>query len=183
MRWEELFGDLEGQLAEAERRDWEAQLPDRTRAERAEVTLLDRCAATIGAVVTIDTAAGPVRGELADLGKDWLCVREEGRSDAWVPQTAALAVAGLSPRSDPAVRIGRRFGMGVALRAIARDRAPVTIHAPGGLRWAGTIDHVGRDHLDLAEHPADAVRRRGAVTGHRAVPFAAICVVRRAVTG
>jgi hypothetical protein len=47
----------------------------------------------------------------------------------------------------------------------------------------GTIDRVGADYLDLAEHAPDEPRRAGSVRAKRTVPFAAILFVQRAVTG
>jgi hypothetical protein len=44
----------------------------------------------------------------------------------------------------------------------------------------GTIDAVGRDHLELSEHPADLPRRSENVTGRRVVPFSALVLVRPA---
>ena len=41
----------------------------------------------------------------------------------------------------------------------------------------GTIDAVGADHLDLAEHDEDVPRRRENVTGQTTVPFAALVAV------
>lgn len=180
MRWQDLFEDLEAQLLADERRELQAEVADRTRRERAEVTVLDRAARSVGTVITVVTGAGPVRGTLDDLGKDWLLVQEHGRHAALVPMAAVTALVGLATRSDDDRGMGRRFGVGVALRAIARDRAAVAIHDICGGLATGTIDKVGADHVDLAEHPADAVRRATALTGHRVVPFAAIGIVRRA---
>jgi len=175
-----LFADLEAQLLAEQRRELQAEVADRTRRERAEVTVLDRAARSLGAVVTVVTGAGAVRGALEDVGKDWLLVQEEGRHAALLPMSAVTALIGLASHSDDDRGLGRRFGIGVALRAIARDRAPVAIHDVAGGLAVGTIDTVGADHLDLAEHPADAMRRATSLTGHRVVPFAAIGIVRRA---
>jgi hypothetical protein len=41
----------------------------------------------------------------------------------------------------------------------------------------GTIDAVGADHLDLAEHPEGVPRRRGNVTAMTTVPFQALVLV------
>lgn len=180
VRWQDLFADLEAQLLAEQRRELQAEVADRTRRERAEVTLLDRAARSVGQLVTVVTGAGPVRGTLDDLGKDWLLLQEQGRHAALVPLASVTAIVGLAMRSDDDRGMGRRFGLGVALRAIARDRAAVAIHDIAGGLATGTIDRVGADHLDLAEHPADAMRRATALTGHRAVPFAAIGVLRRA---
>jgi hypothetical protein len=42
----------------------------------------------------------------------------------------------------------------------------------------GTLDRVGADHVELAEHPAGMPRRSEAVQGVTAVAIAAIAVVR-----
>jgi len=175
-----LFADLEAQLLAEQRRELHAQVADRTRRERAEVTVLDRAVRSLGGVVTVVTAAGAVRGQLDDVGKDWLLVQEDGRHAALLPMSAVTAVVGLATRSDDDRGMGRRFGVGVALRAIARDRAAVAIHDVARGLATGTIDKVGADHLELAEHPADAMRRATSLTGRRVVPFAAIGIVRRA---
>jgi hypothetical protein len=43
----------------------------------------------------------------------------------------------------------------------------------------GTIDRVGADFFELAEHALDAPRRRGEVQNVRLVPTAALVAVRR----
>ncbi len=42
----------------------------------------------------------------------------------------------------------------------------------------GTLDRVGADYVELAEHPADVPRRTEVVQGVRAVVIAAVAVVR-----
>lgn len=179
MRWSDLFADLEAQLEQADRAELIAQVPDRTRRERALVSWVDRMATQIGEVLVLTTPGGQLRGTLQDLGGDWMLIDEVGRGSAVVPLTAVLSVTGLNTHSDGHRGLGRRFGMGLALRGIARDRCAVAVHDIGGGIVTGTIDYVGSDHLEIAEHPADLLRRRTAVTGHRTVPFRAICVVRR----
>ena len=43
----------------------------------------------------------------------------------------------------------------------------------------GTIDSVGQDYLEVAEHSADLPRRAENVLAVRAIPFAGIAMVRR----
>ena len=47
MRWDQLFGDLEGQLAHEQRRDLDLEVADRTRRERALIGLHERLLATL----------------------------------------------------------------------------------------------------------------------------------------
>jgi hypothetical protein len=56
----------------------------------------------------------------------------------------------------------------------------VTVHDVVGAAHTGTIDAVGRDVLELAEHAADLPRRPEHVTARRVVPFAAVVLVRPA---
>lgn len=180
MRWQDLFADLEGQLRHSELRDRDAEVADRTRRERATIGWLDRAAMSVGSTITLRTPTGPVAGRLDDLGQDWLLVEETGRRTALVPVHAVTSVTGLASHADSEERLGRRFGLTVALRAISRDRAVVVVHDLWGGSATGTIDRVGADHVDLAEHPADVVRRPGSITGERVLPFSSLAVVRRA---
>lgn len=179
MRWEELFGDLEAQLVEADRQEREAEAAELTRHERAQVGWLDRVAGSMGESISCMTTAGAVDGRLVDLGRDWLVVDEFGRGSAIVPVHSVVSVGGLGRRSDQSLTPAREFGLGVALRAISRDRAPVGVYDSGGGVWVGTIDFVGHDHLEVALHPGDAVRRASAVTGRRVILWSSIAVVRR----
>ncbi len=62
---------------------------------------------------------------------------------------------------------------------MSRDRSTVELVDVDGCPTTGTVDVVGHDHLDLAEHAADAVRRNANVVAHHVVPFTAIAFVRR----
>jgi hypothetical protein len=47
-----------------------------------------------------------------------------------------------------------------------------------GAVLSGTVDRVGADHFELAEHAPEATRRSAAVVGVRAVVFGAVVLVR-----
>ena len=69
MRWEALFADLEGQLAAEQRRERDDEVAERTRRERALVTLPARLAAAVGAPVRISLVGGlQVDGDLRGPG-------------------------------------------------------------------------------------------------------------------
>jgi hypothetical protein len=57
---------------------------------------------------------------------------------------------------------------------VARDRAEVRVTTLAGIRLTGTVDRVGQDYFELAEHPAGEPRARGAL---RLVPYAALVSV------
>lgn len=182
MRWEDLFSDLEAQLAAAERAELAGEVADRTRRELARIRLVDRLHAVPGRPVELLVrGAGRVAGRLADVAPEWLLVEERGSLPTLVPLGAVLSVAGLGARAEDPVGAGAvvaRLGLGVALRAVARDRAPVSLVLVDGSTLAGTVDRVGADHLDLAEHAPGELRRSRDVRGVRAVPFAALGAVR-----
>ncbi|MGA8046164.1 MAG: hypothetical protein WCA30_07850 [Dermatophilaceae bacterium] len=177
MRWQGLFDDLDGQWAAEERRDRDAEVADRTRAERARVALVERYAASRGTVLGLWTVTGEqLEGTLVDLGADWLLLRERAGRELLVASAAVTAVTGLSRHSDPAV-MSRRFAMGYALRALSRDRAAVIVTDRSGARVSGTIDAVGQDWLDLGEHPVDEPRRASTLTGRRTIATSAVVSV------
>lgn len=182
MRWSRLFDDLEAQLLAEERAELLADVAEHTRARRGQQVLTDRMAADLGRAVRLRVAdAGVLEGTLQELGTDWLGLQVDlpgarGRS-VLVPVHALRAVWGLSGRADPDEGVAqRRLGLRQALRAISRDRAMVRLTDLEGGQLSGTIDRVGRDHLDLRERPDDGTgrpRRPGTVV----MPFPALAMV------
>lgn len=175
VRWDELFADLEAQLAAARVGEARAELSELVRAERATVHLADRLRATRGQPVRLHVGDLPgdpdavVGGVLVEVGAGWVLVVEHGARQALVPLVGVEAVEGLAPHVSPAPsEVERRLGLGVALRALGRDRAEVQVHTRGRT-VAGRIDRVGADHLDLAPERGAAVWT---------VPLAAVRVVR-----
>ncbi|HYN30271.1 MAG TPA: hypothetical protein VES95_10445 [Dermatophilaceae bacterium] len=182
MRWEGLFADLEGQSDAEERRELDAEVADRTRRELATVALLDRLLAHRGTRLEVRLVDGrAVAAELVDVGADWLLLRPRSprTTELLVPAAALAGVTGLAVRTGQD-RMARRFSLGHALRALARDRARVTLVDLAGTTLTGTINLVGADHLDLAEHPLDEPRRAGNVIAVRTVPFSAVVWVESA---
>jgi hypothetical protein len=180
MRWELLFADLEAQADATERMAFDADVADRGRAERAALALTDRLRGHLESAVTFRLLDGDrVRGRLADVGADWALLEDGG--PVVLPMTAVAGVEGLSrlAATAPAV-LARRASLGVVLRRLGRDRAPVRVGLLDGTTLTGTIDRVGADHLDLAQHAADEVRRPGVVRGVLVVRLAAVAQVRSA---
>ena len=182
MRWQALFADLEGQLEAAEAADLAGEVAERSRHEAAQVALADRLRATVGHEVGVQVqGAGLVRGRLADAGRDWLLVQEPGGVELLVPLVAVLGVTGAGSRTaDPheGGQVARRLDLRWALRGLARSRTGVLVWLVDGSAVSGTLDRIGADHLDVAEHAHGEVRRAGAVRQIRLVPLVALAVVR-----
>jgi hypothetical protein len=184
VRWTELFRDLEGQLAAASSVELAGEVADRTRRELARIRVVDRLRVCDEREIALTVlGAGVLRGPVLDTGPDWVLLGDGPGREALVPLAAVLGVCGLDPRAaaEPGSegRVAARCGLGIALRALARDRAEVSCTVVDGSATGGTVDRVGADYLELAEHPPGERRGRGAAQALRLIPFAALAVVRR----
>ncbi|MFK4087690.1 hypothetical protein ACI2LF_26505 [Kribbella sp. NPDC020789] len=179
MRWDALFEDLESQFDALQEGDLYGEVADRIRTEVGKITVLDRLRGAVDTVVRIELAGTePLQGLLTRVGKDCLLI-EAGREEWLVPVGALVAVHRLGPWAEPAVgAVAGKLGLAHLLRGIARDRSPVTVFC-GGIPITGTIDRVGADFLELAEHALDAPRRRSEVYNVRLIPTQALQAVRR----
>jgi hypothetical protein len=185
VRWEALFADLEARaeaLAAAERA---AEADERARIELASVRWRQRVLAALGTAVRLQVAGGLVlSGRIDRVGSDWLLMAEDTGHEALVSLAAVCTVAGL-PRyaaAETGSPIESRLTLRSALRGIARDRSSVRMHlvdsAAGILH--GTVDRVGADFVEVAEHPADEPRRPREVRASVLVPLTALGALRRA---
>jgi hypothetical protein len=185
MRWEQLFADLEAQVAEQEAAAEQAEEASRARAEHGRVLLADRLRGSCGQQLSLACrGAGELTGRLVDVGVDWLLLVDGQGREVLVAAGALCAVGGLVAVTAPAVEHGevaRRLDLRRALRGLARDRATVSCLLEEGTVLSGTVDRVGADFLELAEHPLDSPRRRTAVTAVRALPLRAVVAVRTAL--
>lgn len=185
MRWELLFGDLEAQLEAAAAGELAAEVQERTRHLVGELTMGQRLRAAAGDVLTVglDGMAAPLRGIAGGVGPDWLLLTGSGSGgEVLVPLSAVAWVQGLSRSADVTEpgRVWARLGLRSALRGVARDRSAVTVRTRGADAVTGTVDRVGADHLELAVHQLDEVRRSETVRAVRTVAFTALLSVHRA---
>jgi hypothetical protein len=182
VRWDRLFEDLEAQLEVAEREEFAAEVSDRSRREVALVHLADRLRTALGTPVELTiVGTGPLAGVLRRVGASWLLLDVSAQPAALIPSEAILAARGLPGGVVEPARVGvveSRLDLAHVLRAITRDRAPVTLWLRDGTQCTGTLDRVGADFVDLAEHPAGEPRRAGQVSAVRTVTFAGIGAVR-----
>jgi hypothetical protein len=198
MRWDQLFDDLEGQLEQeltAEEVDLRAE-EERLRLGR--LTIRDR-------IISIHESHShreqyAIRLALADgqqvsvrpsaFGRDWFAADIVGEAVRRaqcivpIPAIASLSLATEqvtpsleSPESTGGASVPARLGLAFVLRDLCRRRLTVELHTALG-PVVGTIDRVGRDHLDLAVHERGEARRASAVSEIRVMPLAGLLLVR-----
>jgi hypothetical protein len=198
MRWDNLFDDLESQLEQeltAEEVDLQAEeerlrlarlgIRDRLRSLHASPGSGDRMlrlSLADGSRVTVDPAT---------FGRDWLAgelVEESGRRPQCIVSLDAIQGVVLSgsqviqslDRSggeESAAALSARLGLQFVLRDLCRRRQAVDLWRRHG-RMHGTIDRVGRDHIDLAVHEAGHPRRESEVSEYRIVRLGQLMLVR-----
>jgi hypothetical protein len=200
MRRDDLFDDLESQLEQelgAEDVDLHAE-EERLRLGR--LTLRDRLLAITRSGETGSASVEELRLALRDgqllsvvvgsIGRDWLLgeLRGPRRGSCLVPLGAIASVLPTAEQlarsvegadaSEAPVLLSARLGLSFVLRDLCRRRAALELSIASGERMHGTIDRVGRDHLDLAEHEAGVARRAAAVTRIRILPIEQLVLVR-----
>jgi hypothetical protein len=185
VRWDNLFDDLEAQLDQLAEAELAGEVADRSRIEVSKFALVDRLRPALGQSLSVTVPRAPVLvGTLTGVGSSWLLIAESRGPEVLVPLAAATSIAGLvsvSAVPGSAGRVAERLTLAHALRGIARDRSGVAVGLLDGIGLTGTIDRVGADFFEIAEHAVDEARRRGNVAGVRTVPIAAIALIRRTV--
>lgn len=188
MRWEHLFADLAARFDEIADEQMQAELADRRRAAVGAISIVQRCLGSVGQHVRVRTVVGStLTGELVAVGPDWLLLDPAAPGQLLLPLEAMTAIEGLGGQTGVALsRVDERCDLRLALRGLARDRSSVlvtTVGSPpgaemGGSDLAGTIDRVGRDFIEVAQHPAWEARRADQVRGIALVPLATLVSVR-----
>jgi hypothetical protein len=194
VRWQNLFDDLESQLESELGAEEVDLLAEEERLRVARLSLRDRIRALHDAAPASSLGVTLRSGEritltIVAVGRDWLA----GELDARIHRSAIVpfaAVASLDPvgaqlaaslraemTPEAPTALSARLGLAFVLRDLCRRRAAVEVHV-GEDRLHGTIDRVGRDHLDLAEHAPGEPRRTAAVARIRIVAFSGLDLVR-----
>ncbi|MDQ1545748.1 MAG: hypothetical protein QOH69_652 [Actinomycetota bacterium] len=198
MRWDNLFDDLESQLEQeltAEEIDLQAE---EERLRLARLGIRDRVRALAAATASDDRLLRLVLADgsratvsPATFGRDWVAgelIEESGRRPQCIVALDAIEAVILSRSQvvqsldasvaeESAGALSARLGLQFVLRDLCRRRQAVDLWMRDG-RTHGTIDRVGRDHVDLAVHEVGEPRRESAVTEYRIVRLGQIVLVR-----
>lgn len=196
MRWENLFDDLESQLEQelsSEDLDLQAE-EERLRLGRLSLRerLLSLHDSTKGGEYSIRVDIGGLHLKVRPtaFGKDWMAARliDESTRETQVVlplraidgivMSRALSLSSLAVApAETASSLSARLGLTFVLRDLSRRRSELDLVLSSGTVH-GTIDRVGRDHVDLAEHEAGTPRRESSVTSYRIVPLDQLLMVR-----
>jgi hypothetical protein len=193
MRWDNLFDDLESQLEQEIGAEDIDLLAEEERLRLGRLGLRDRLRAmsTAGEPIRLILRDGTrVAVEVGAIGRDWIAGEICGDGHRFVSSVIPIAsIAGCLPtQAQTAASVGTeaesavlslsaRLGLPFVLRDLCRRRAAVNVRTSRELLH-GTIDRVGRDHFDLAEHEPGVARRERAVRAMRLVPVAEVVHVR-----
>ena len=198
MRWDNLFDDLESQLEQeltAEEVDLQAE---EERLRLARLGIRDRLRSLALAPDPDDRTlrlvldgGGRATVAPATFGRDWVAgelLEESGRRPQCIVPLDAIDAITLArsqvPQSldtsgieESAGALSARLGLPFVLRDLCRRRQAVDLWLVNG-RMHGTIDRVGRDHLDLAVHESGHPRRDAEVSEYRMLRLSQIVLVR-----
>lgn len=180
MRWDELFEDLESQLAFEAQAALEVDVAEFTRGQWAEISMADRLRASIGKPLRVGVGtAGIQHFDLKTVGPEVLGGLDHNGALLIVLQAVTSVETILQGARQPTSKLRQGPSLRSVLRTLARRRAAVSlIGYTGALLAEGTIDRVGSDYLEMALHPRDELRRRNEIIGSRMIPFSAVAMIR-----
>jgi hypothetical protein len=175
-----MFDELEAEFEAGLRREADQETMAAVRAELGSTVLWEQLARRLGTDMVAIAGDRVLRGSAVASYPEFLVLRADDGAEHLIPYGPAVSVVlpaeppPLRPTPGPAVR---RYQLALALRELARRRDPVRVDLGDGTSVDGTIEAVGRDYLEIAEHDPGEVRRRAAVRARRFVGFAAIVAV------
>jgi hypothetical protein len=178
MDFDTLFQDLENQLERELDAEMVNRLEDEERERRSKLTLRERLIALQRSHNAVNLFASMRDGRemtftIKNMGKDWVALDVTEPSELRGPVICALhalrsvrlpkecvkeslgtPIGEVSDHDISALtgtaRLAEKVNLAFVLRDVSRRRKQVMIHTTEGT-MTGTIDHVGLDHLDIAE--------------------------------
>jgi hypothetical protein len=150
------------------------------RAEVGATVLWEQLARRVGAEAAVFAGTRAFRGSVVASYPEFLVLRATDGTEHLIRYgpTGSVALPAEPPTLRPApVAAARRYQLALALRELARRREPVRVELVDGTSCDGTIESVGSDYLEVAEHDLGEARRRAAVRARRFVGFPAVVAV------
>ena len=175
-----VFDELEAEFEAGLRREAEQETLAAVRAEVGATVLGEQLARRIDSDTTVLAGGRAFRGSVVASYPEFLVLRAADGAEHLIRYGPAVSVA--LPAEPPTLRPAppvatRQYQFALALRELARRREPVRVELVDGTRCDGTIEAVGSDYLEVAEHDLGEARRRGAVRARRFVGFSAVVAV------
>jgi hypothetical protein len=175
-----VFDELEAEFEAGLRREAEQEAVAAVRTELGATVLWEQLARRLGGETAVIAGARSFRGTAVASYPEFLVLRAADGAEHLIRYGAAVSVA--LPAEPPALRptptaATRRYQLALALRELARRREPVKVELADLTRCDGTIEAVGSDYLEIAEHDLGEARRRVAVRARRFVGFEAVVAV------
>jgi hypothetical protein len=175
-----VFDDLEAEFEAGLRREAEQETMAAVRAELGSTVLWEQLARRADSEVVAIAGGRVLRGNVVASYPEFLVLRAAGGAEHLIRYGPTVSFA--LPADPPALRPApgaavRRYQFALALRELARRREPVRVALGDGTSVDGTIEAVGSDYLEVAEHDPGEARRRAAVRARRFVGFAAVAAV------
>jgi hypothetical protein len=176
-----VFEELEAEFEAGMRLEAEQETVAALRAEIGETVLWEQLARRAGAHAVAHAAGRRFRGVVVASYPEFLVLHDGEGAEHLIrygPATSvALPAETATPLQPTPAAATRRYRLAMALRELARRREPVRVELVDGGRVDGTIEAVGSDYLEIAEHDPGEARRRRAVKARRFVGLAAVAAV------
>lgn len=195
MRWDELFDDLASQFDAGLEEERRRAAIDEERLRVNRLTLRDRLGALDQFLrpeerITLQLHTGErVDIRPVEFGADWFGADLVGAVRSYGACIVPLAGIGsvlltrdqisrsLEPLPERPGSVTGKLGLSIPLRDLARRRSHCEITTVTGTFY-GTIDRVGRDHIDVAMHDVDTPRRQTGIGTFRLVPLVDLTLIR-----
>jgi hypothetical protein len=175
-----VFEELEAEFEAGLRREADQETVAALRAGIGETVLWEQLARRTGTQAVAHAGGRHFRGVVVASYPEFLVLHDGDGSEHLVrygPATSVALPAEPTTLQPAPAGAARRYRLSLALRELARRREPVRVELADGGRVDGTIEAVGSDYLEIAEHDPGEARRRRAVKARRFLGLAAIAAV------
>jgi hypothetical protein len=175
-----VFEELEAEFEAGLRRGADQETAAALRAGIGETVLWEQLARRTGAQAVAYAGSRRFHGVVVASYPEFLVLHDGDGSEHLIrygPATSVALPAEPTTLQPAPAGAARRYRLSLALRELARRREPVRLELVDGGRVDGTIEAVGSDYLEIAEHDPGEARRRRAVRARRFLSLTAIAAV------